>query len=168
MEVINVKNDAIIAVSSSQQTSPTTVSLESTGVFLGTVVSFSVFLGLLIKAISNFNEINSSIRELKEDLTNHTNNEGHEKILIQIRRIQEQLITHDKAFDVHVNNYQNRNETLQFTIGQVAQTVTHVRESGKAELKEVKMEVKELEQELKELQKYLQKYETFTIRENER
>ncbi|MCC5619245.1 hypothetical protein LC605_30075, partial [Nostoc sp. CHAB 5836] len=61
------------------------ITLESTGIFLGILVSFSALLGGIIKAITKFNSIDNNLRDLREDFNTHVNAEGHNEILKQVK-----------------------------------------------------------------------------------
>ncbi|MBN3943009.1 hypothetical protein [Nostoc sp. NMS9] len=48
-----------------------TVTLESTGIFLGILVSASVLAGVCIKVVSSISRISSSIAQIEKDLKEH-------------------------------------------------------------------------------------------------
>ncbi|MBW4425326.1 MAG: hypothetical protein KME50_12970 [Nostoc desertorum CM1-VF14] len=144
-----------------QQQQPTvTVSLESTGVFLGALVSLTILLGILIKIVSNFNKIANDIHDLKDDIKNHSNSEGHEKLLQQVRILQAQYNSYDKSLELHLLNFENRKEAVQFLFGQINEKIDH-------KSQRMETETKELRKEIKELQGFLNKREDFVIRNRE-
>lgn len=71
-----------------------TLTLESTGVFLGILVSVSALAGVAIKIISKMNHISISITQLQENLNNYANS------VEQVRQL-------DKKFDIHLQDYLN-------------------------------------------------------------
>lgn len=144
-----------------QQQQPTiTVGLESTGIFLGALVSATILLGLFIKMISKFNKIASDIHDLRDDIKNHATSEGHEKLLQQVRILQAQHNSYDKALELHLQNFENRKEAVQFLFGQLNEKIDN--KSARIEI-----EVKELRKEVKELQGFLHKHENFVVRSKE-
>ncbi|MGV0105141.1 hypothetical protein NSTCB13_03853 [Nostoc sp. DSM 114160] len=145
-----------IGVTSNSQ--PTiTVGLESTGVFLGIVVSLTVLLGSLVKIVSTFNKVASDIRDLKDDIKNHASSEGHERLLQQVRILQSEFNAHDKMLGIHLQNFENRKEAVQFLFGQLNEKIDN-------KSVRIEMEVKEIRKELKEVQGFLHKHEDFVIR----
>jgi hypothetical protein len=63
--------NSLIGVNNSSSQPALTITLESTGIFLGILVSTSMLIGVAVKVVSRFNEIASEIRDLKEDLNSH-------------------------------------------------------------------------------------------------
>ncbi|MDZ7968756.1 MAG: hypothetical protein RM368_28025 [Nostoc sp. DedSLP03] len=148
-----------IGVTSNSQ--PTiTVGLESTGVFLGIVVSLTVLLGSLVKIVSTFNKVASDIRDLKDYIKNHASSEGHERLLQQVRILQSEFNAHDKMLGIHLQNFENRKEAVQFLFGQLNEKIDN-------KSVRIEMEVKEIRKELKEVQGFLHKHEDFVIRNRE-
>lgn len=115
-----------------------TVSLESVGIFTGTLVSISILVTLAIKLVSNLNNISASIAQIKEDLKGQANNA-------------EKIRDLDKKFDLHVQDYINRKDTVTLLIAQVTQTVDH--------------RTKRLYSSMKDIESYLQRTGSFKMRE---
>ncbi|MEH2169331.1 MAG: hypothetical protein V7K41_22270 [Nostoc sp.] len=150
-------NNNIKIIAATPQSPSIAISLESTGIFLGILVSVSLLAGVGIKLVSNFNKIASDIRDLKDDLKNHCSTEGHEKVIQQVKLLQTEFNAHDKMLGVHLMNFENRKEAVQFLFGQMDQKIDHKCERWDNELKELKIDVKEV-------QGFLRKHESFVIR----
>ena len=58
---------SVIAVNSSRVESGVVVTLQSTSIILAILVSSSILVGLVIKLVTNLNEISLSMRQIKED-----------------------------------------------------------------------------------------------------
>ncbi|WP_375501647.1 hypothetical protein [uncultured Nostoc sp.] len=156
---MNTNIQKIFNILPSVQQQPTiTIGLESTGVFLGALVSITILLGLFVKVISNFNKINSNIHDLRDDIKTHSNSEGHEKLIQQVKILQTEYNSHDKMLGIHLQNFENRKEAVQFLFGQINEKIDHKSER-------METEIKELRKEVKEIQGFLHKHESFTIRE---
>jgi septal ring factor EnvC (AmiA/AmiB activator) len=134
-----------------------TISLESTGIFLGVLVSLTVLLGLLIKTVSSFNKIASDIHDLRDDIKNHSTSEGHEKLVQQVRILQTKCNSYENTLALHLQNFENRKEAVQFLFGQINEKIDNRSER-------IELEVKELKNEVKEIQGFLRKREDFVIR----
>lgn len=145
-------NKTVIAVSSNNTQPTLTLTLESTGILLGILVSFSILLGGTVKVITKFNSISNSIRDLREDLNSNI------KALEQFKTLNSEVLVLDRKIDLHLQEYVNRKETVQFTIGQLDQKIDHNRKRWEEELTEVEAEVKQLEN-------YLQRNSDFKVRE---
>ena len=89
-----------------------TVTLESTGIFLGILVSASVLAGVCIKVVSSISRISSSIAQIEKDLKEHADNG---------KRI-DQL---DRKLDLHLQEYINRKDVVQMLFGQINEKVDH-------------------------------------------
>ncbi|QLE54839.1 hypothetical protein [Nostoc sp. TCL26-01] len=142
----------IIAVNPSNTQPTLTLTLESTGILLGILVSVSMLLGGTIKVITKFNTISNSIRDLREDLNSNT------KALEQFKTLNSEVLVLDRKLDLHLQEYVNRKETVQFLMGQLDQKIDHNRKRWEEELQEVKGETKQLEN-------YLQSHSGFKVRE---
>ncbi len=129
-----------IAVTTPANSPGITLTLESTGVFLGILVSVSVLAGVAIRIISNMNSISASIIQI--ELTLKEQSENAEKI--------RQL---EKAFDLHIQEYINRKDIVQMLLGQLDQKINH--------------KFKRLLFYTRDVQRYLQKDTAFKIREYE-
>lgn len=78
-----------------------TLSLESTGVFLGALVSFSILVAGFAKIVTNFNLINLSIKELRQDINANT------QALSQLNVLHSEVLSIDRKFDLHQQDYIN-------------------------------------------------------------
>ncbi|MCM0591347.1 MAG: hypothetical protein KA716_31840 [Gloeotrichia echinulata DEX184] len=117
-----------------------TLTLESTGVFLGILVSTSVLGILAVKAISKMNRISSSINQIEASLKEQAAN-GE-----KIRQL-------EKGFDLHIQEYINRKDVMQMLLGQLDQKINH--------------KFKRLLFYTRDVQRFLQKDSNFSIREYE-
>ncbi len=134
---MNTTKPIIAAVTSSN--SPVfTVTLETIGIFTGTLVSISILATVAIKLVSNLNNISASILQIKEDLKEHANNA-------------EKIRDLDKRLDLHIQDYINRKDTVTLLIAQVTQTVDH--------------RTKRLYSSMKDIEGYLQRTGSFKMRE---
>ncbi|MEH2073375.1 MAG: hypothetical protein V7K57_03110 [Nostoc sp.] len=115
-----------------------TITLESVGVFTGILVSLSVLGTLAVKLVNNLNNISISITQIKEDLKEHADNAE------KIREL-------NHKFDLHVQDYINRKDTITLLIAQVTQTVEH--------------RTNRLYTSMKDMENFLQMQGTFKIRE---
>lgn len=122
------------------------LTLESTGVFLGILVSASVLATVAIQLISKFNNIANSIKDVREDLATHVAAEGHERLIERVSRI-EQL---DKKLDLHIQDYVNRKDTTSMLLGQLNEKIDH--------------KFSRLHSEIKDVQRWLEKQTVFGIR----
>lgn len=85
-----------------------TLTLESTGVFLGILVSVSALAGVAIRIISKMNSISASISQIELALKEQANNA-------------EKIRDLDKRFDLHIQEYVNRKDVVQMVMGQLDQ-----------------------------------------------
>jgi hypothetical protein len=129
-----------IAVTNSSNSPGITLTLESTGVFLGILVSVSALAGVAIRIISNMNSISVSISQIELALKEQANNA-------------EKIRDLDKRFDLHIQEYINRKDVVQMVMGQLDQKINH--------------KFKRLLFYTRDLQRFLQKDSNFTIREYE-
>lgn len=114
------------------------ITLESTGIFLGILVSVSVLAGLGIKIVTSINQISLSIKQIKEDLKEHADN---------AKKI-EQL---DRKLDLHLQEYVNRKDVVQMIFGQINEKTDH--------------KFKKLLFYVRDIQSFLQRDSDFKIRE---
>jgi hypothetical protein len=129
-----------IAVSTYSNSPVFTVTLETIGIFTGTLVSISILATVAIKLISNLNHISNSITQIKEDLKEHANNAE------KVREL-------DKKFDLHTQEYINRKDVIQMVLGQLDQKIDH-------KFKRVLFYTRDI-------QRFLQRDTAFQIREYE-
>ena len=137
---------SIIAVSNPPIASPgITLTLESTGVFLGILVSVSALAGVAIKIISKMNHISISITQLQENLSKYANS------VEQIRQL-------DKKFDIHLQDYVNYKDSTLLALNGAEERIKHTWNKTEKLLEERKADIKELQQ-------FLHKHQDFNIRE---
>jgi hypothetical protein len=134
------------------------LTLESTGILLGSLVSLSILLGIAIKLITKLNLISSEIKALREDLNAHSDTEGHQQTIEQLRGIEKDFHTLDKRFDVHLQDYSGYKDIALLAINGNKELIAHKWIRTEEEFNKTNSEVKEL-------QKYLQQQGTFRIRE---
>ncbi|MEH1971117.1 hypothetical protein [Nostoc sp.] len=89
-----------------------TLTLETTGIFLGILVSASLLAGVAINVISKMNRISSSITQIEEALKGYAGNA-------------EKIRDLDKRFDLHIQEYINRKDVVQMVLGQLDQKINH-------------------------------------------
>ncbi|MEH2023923.1 hypothetical protein [Nostoc sp.] len=106
--------------STSQNSQPAvTLTLESTGIFLGVLVSASILVGIAIKVVSRFNEITSEIRDLKESLNSHA------AMIQEVKTLQKDIHSLDKRFDIHSQDYVNHKDANLVAINGVTEQIKH-------------------------------------------
>lgn len=117
-----------------------TLTIESTGVFLGILVSVSALAGVAIRIISKMNSISASISQIELALKEQANNAE------KIRHL-------EKTLDLHIQEYVNRKDVIQMVLGQLDQKINH--------------KFKRLLFYTRDVQRFLQKDTNFNIREYE-
>jgi hypothetical protein len=133
-------------MNTTQSTSPVsstpgvTLTIESTGVFLGILVSVSALAGVATRIISNMNNISASINQIELSLKKHA--EESEKIRYL-----------EKTLDLHLQEYVNRKDVIQMLLGQLDQKIDH--------------KFKRLLFYTRDVQRFLQRDTTFSMREYE-
>jgi hypothetical protein len=133
-------------MNTTQSTSPVsstpgvTLTIESTGVFLGILVSVSALAGVATRIISNMNNISTSINQIELSLKKHA--EESEKIRYL-----------EKTLDLHLQEYVNRKDVIQMLLGQLDQKIDH--------------KFKRLLFYTRDVQRFLQRDTTFSMREYE-
>ncbi|MEH2082471.1 MAG: hypothetical protein V7K89_21560 [Nostoc sp.] len=132
-----------IAATNPSSSSPgITVTLESTGIFLGILVSASILAGLGFKIVSSVSKISSSISQIEEDLKDYSKSANSNA---------QQLTEISHRLDLHVQDYVNRKNTITLLIGGIKETMEH--------------RTNRLYTSMKDMESYLQKHEPFKIRE---
>ncbi|MEH2124175.1 hypothetical protein [Nostoc sp.] len=101
-----------IAITNSSSSPGITITLETTGIFLGILVSASVLGGVAVNVISKMNRISSSISQIEEALKVYAGNA-------------EKIRDLDKKFDLHIQEYINRKDVVQMVLGQLDQKINH-------------------------------------------
>lgn len=127
-----------IAITNSSSSSGITITLESTGIFFGILVSASILFGVAYKLISSANTISSSIKKIEKELENYAGNAK------QITDISHRL-------DLHIQDYVNRKDTITLLLGGMKEMMEH--------------RTNRLYTSMKDVESYLQKNGTFKIRE---
>ncbi|MDM9580919.1 hypothetical protein [Nostoc sp. GT001] len=89
-----------------------TLTLESTGIFLGILVSASVLGGVAVTVISKMNRISSSITQIEKTLEEQARNAE------KIREI-------DRTLALHIQEYVNRKDVVQMVLGQLNEKIDH-------------------------------------------
>ncbi|MDZ7970870.1 MAG: hypothetical protein RM368_39115 [Nostoc sp. DedSLP03] len=89
-----------------------TLTLESTGIFLGILVSVSVLGGVAITVISKMNRISNSITQI-------------EKTLEEQARNAEKIREMDRTLALHIQEYVNRKDVIQMLLGQLNEKIDH-------------------------------------------
>ncbi|MHC5614099.1 MAG: hypothetical protein ACYTXA_24670 [Nostoc sp.] len=157
--ILNMQNKLkLIEINPNPLLSP--INLQSISIFLGIIVSISVIATLFFKIVRKFNEIELGLKDVKDNLKSHSDGEGHEKVMEQFKILEKEIFSLDKRFDIHSQNYINRQEVVQMLLTQLNEKVDHKSQRWQGELKDVQTETKQL-------QKYLQKKEGFRVREDE-
>ncbi|QLE55669.1 hypothetical protein [Nostoc sp. TCL26-01] len=129
-----------------------TLTLESTGIFLGALVSFSVLVAGFTKIVTNFNLINISIKELRQDINANT------QALSQLNVLHSEVLKLDKKFDLHLQDYINYKDANLIHLNGLEKQIGHNWIKTEKALAEQKAEIKEI-------QGFLQKHH-FTVRES--
>ncbi|MBW4480840.1 MAG: hypothetical protein KME54_29405 [Tolypothrix brevis GSE-NOS-MK-07-07A] len=124
----------------SQQEPAFIVTLQSTSVILGIVVSGSILLGLGIKLVSNVNKISLSISQIQKDLN-------------ELSQESEKVSQLERRVDLHLQDYLNRKDVTQMLLGQLDEKINH--------------KFKRLLFYTREMQRFLQRDTAFQIREYE-
>jgi predicted PurR-regulated permease PerM len=104
-----------------QQPVGVTLTLESTGVLLGLLLSACALAGIIVKIITQFNNIANTIKEIEEDLLKHVASEGHEKLEPKLKKLEEL----DKKLDLHIQDMLNRKESVNMIANQLDQKINH-------------------------------------------
>ncbi|MGF1934549.1 MAG: hypothetical protein RM347_009115 [Nostoc sp. ChiQUE02] len=134
-------NQLSIGVINSPNGSPgIVITLETTGIFLGILVSACMLAGVAINVISKMNRISSSITQIEEALKGYASNA-------------EQIRDLDKRLDLHLQEYVNRKDVVQMVMGQLDQKINH--------------KFKRLLFYTRDIQRYMQKNTDFKMREYE-
>jgi hypothetical protein len=131
----------VIAINANVQSEPgIVVTLQTTSVLLGILVSGSILLGLGIKLVTNVNKISLSITQIQKDL---------KELSIDAERIDKI----ERRLELHIQDFINRKDVTQMLLGQLDEKINH--------------KFKRLLFYSREMQKFLQKDTSFQIREYE-
>lgn len=113
-------------------------SLEAVGVLLGGLVSIAILLGLLFGFVDKINRLEIKVKYLQAELAEHSSVSG------SINRV-------ERALDLHLQDYTNRKESVQFLLGQLDEKIAH--------------KFNRVASSINHIQRYLEKDGTFKIRE---
>ncbi len=116
------------------------VTLQTTSVLLGILVSGSILLGIGIKLVTNINKISLSIAQIQKDLKRLSNDS-------------ERIDTIERRLELHIQDFVNRKDVTQMLLGQLDEKINH--------------KFKRLLFYSREMQRFLQKDTNFKIREYE-
>lgn len=128
-----------------------TLSLESIGIFLGVLVSLTILLGLLVSFTNKIYNLEIKVQYLQQEILEHSNLEGHKILCDKFVRSWEYVGRIEKALDLHIQDYINRKDFIQFMLGQLDQKIEH--KFGR------------LHSSMRDIEKFLQKSNDFRIRE---
>lgn len=90
--------------------------LESTGIFLGIIVSGLVIINASINLITRFNKLSSNVEKIQEDLQINI------KEFIEIGKRSQKL---DKNLDLHISDYLHHKELTQMLVNQLNEKIEH-------------------------------------------
>jgi hypothetical protein len=130
----------VIAVNSRYTESGIVVTLQSTSIFLGILVSGAALTHLGIKLVTNINNISLSIAQIQKDL---------KSLSVDVEKIDKL----ERRLDLHIQDYINRKDVVQMLLGQLDEKINH--------------KFKRLLFYNREMQKFLQRDTAFQIREYE-
>jgi hypothetical protein len=130
----------VIAVNSSHIESGIVVTLQSTSILLGILVSGAALTHLGIKLVTNISNISLSIAQIQKDL---------KALSIDVEKIDKL----ERRLDLHIQDYINRKDVVQMLLGQLDEKINH--------------KFKRLLFYNREMQKFLQRDTAFQIREYE-
>jgi hypothetical protein len=116
------------------------VTLQTTSVLLGILVSGSILFSLGIKLVSNVNKISLSISQIQQDLK-------------ELSQDAEKVLQLERRMDLHLQDYVNRKDVTQMLLGQLDEKINH--------------KFKRLLFYTREMQRFLQRDTAFQIREYE-
>ena len=127
------------------------LNLEAIGITLGAVVSLTILLGLVVAFANRIAQLEIKLQYLKQGLVEHSNLEGHKIITEKLSHTIEQLNHAQKTLEIHIQDYVNRKDMIQYMIGQLDQKVDH--KFGR------------LYASMRDVEKFLQQSQNFRIRE---
>ena len=125
--------------------------LEAIGVVVGILVSLTVLLGVLVNFTNKISHLESKVQYLQQELVEHSNLEGHKVIVERLNANSSELHRLEKEHDVHIQDYLNRKDMVQYMLGQLDQKINH--------------KFNRLYTSMKDVEKFLQKSNNFRIRE---
>ncbi len=101
------------------------LNLETIGIFLGILVSISILLGLLVQFSNKINRLESNIQYLKQELIEHEALDGHKPTIDRVIVCMDNTRKVEEALNLHIQDYINRKDYVQFVLGQLDQKVGH-------------------------------------------
>lgn len=128
-----------------------TLNLEAIGIFLGILVSLTILLGVLIQYANKLSSLDHRLHFLQQELLEHSNSDGHKVFVDKLENATQNVYRVEKSLDLHIQDYVNRKDFIQFMLGQLDQKVDH--------------KFERLHNAIKETEKFLQKTVGFKARE---
>lgn len=128
-----------------------TFNLEAIAVLLGAGVSITILLSLLVSFTNRINRLETRIQYLQQELAEHANLEVHKVPSDKLVGTINNLYQLEKALDIHLQDYTNRKDLIQYMLGQLDQKIDH--------------KFSRLYHSMKDVEKFLQKSHNFRIRE---
>ena len=125
--------------------------IEAIGVVFGILASVTVLLGVLVNFTNKINHLESKVQYLQQELIEHSNLEGHRIIVERLNNNNNELYKLEKQLDIHLQDYINRKDLVQYMLGQLDEKVNH--------------KFSRLYTSMKDMEKFLQKSNNFRIRE---
>lgn len=125
--------------------------IEAIGVVFGILVSVTVLLGVVVNFTNKINHLESKVQYLQQELIEHSNLEGHRIIVERLNNNNNELYKLEKQLDIHLQDYINRKDLVQYMLGQLDEKVNH--------------KFSRLYTSMKDMEKFLQKSNNFRIRE---
>lgn len=99
--------------------------LEAVGISLGILVSLTILLGLLIQFSNRVSKLEQTIQYLKQEIIEHSGLDGHKLLVDKIISNADNIYRLEKTLDLHIQDYVNRKEYVQFVLGQINEKVQH-------------------------------------------
>lgn len=140
-----MKTTQTLATASSSPSSSVTITTEAVGAIGGIIVSLVAVGTLCVQAVTKFNNLSNSIKEINNALKDHISREERlNKRVDEVEKIENKL-------DIHIQDYVNRKDTVQMLIGQLNEKIDH--------------KFNRIYNSMKQLEGYLQREGNFRIRE---
>lgn len=142
-----MKTYTVVAAKVSNDSPGITLTLESTGVFLGILLSVAGLASIAIRMISKMNSISASIALIEKTLKEQSENT-------------ERIRDLDKDFALHIQEYVNRKDVVQMVLGQLDEKINHTWSKTEKLYNDQKEDIKEIQQ-------FLRKQGNFTVRHSQ-
>ncbi|WP_138504079.1 hypothetical protein [Nostoc sp. PA-18-2419] len=120
------------------------ITMEGTSLAISIIVGALAILAVAAKAITKFNQIAEQIRDLNQLIENHRKEEGHEKLLLQVRVLQKDCASLDKRFDIHAQDYVNYKDANLLAIHGCEEQIDHKWQRAEEEFAKDRAEIKDL------------------------